>query len=451
MEYIHKLFRAVRGVIPPILVMYAAAFGGNVSGLYYDETKIFSLVLLLLVVPFAFRHTRRPPALLPLTVLVAVMCITMLASPSDFGAWLVLLWAGVVIAFWASEAVPVAQLEQAVIAVIAALALVALYDMIGWWLDAGFRLAKPLRPPSTLWNPNIVAPVMMIGIALALYSRRVIWLTVFLIVLVFAGSRATFLGMGVGAVVLVITRMPRPQLNRTHVFLGTALAILLVSLFVLQFRSPLQGLPERADLWRVAVITFLQHPLTGIGPERYRLAFLELVQRQLFPVDLTHAHNTYLHVAAEMGVLGLLALGGIIAAAVLRIRQAFHVGHKQGAAIAAALLGGLLAHGLLDYVYWVLALVLMLLWTGRILVTPQSLEPASQSTGQGKWRLMFPIGIAVLGYPAILLGRNLDRQLGWLHQSATGMAFLIACTLYAMMPAAPQASQSGTSQPSEAP
>lgn len=445
MEHIRKLPHSVWGVLPPILVMYAAAFGGNVAGLIYEENKVFSMVLLALVVPLAFRHTSRPPIVILLTAQVAVMCVSMLVSPSYLGAWLVLLWVGVVITFWISEAVPIAQLERAMMAVIAALALIALYDVIEWWFQSGLPLARPIRPSSALSNPNIVAPVMMIGIAIALYTRRLVWLAVFMIALVFTGSRATFLGMAVGTVVLMAIRMPRPQLTRTHIFIGAAFASVLVSLFIFQFRSPLDGLDLRADLWRVAVITFRQYPLVGIGPERYRTALLALALAQ-HTVIHTHAHNTYLQIAAELGAMGLLTSGGILAAAMLRIRQTFHAGNKQGAAIAAALLAGFLIQGLLDYVYWVLALVLMTLWAGRILVTPRSPD-VSNPPGMSRWRLAITVALVLLGYPAILLAHHIDRRMGWLYQCTTGTAFLLACAFYATMPAASQAAEPAALEP----
>ncbi|MBN1428287.1 MAG: O-antigen ligase family protein [Anaerolineae bacterium] len=434
MEYARQFLRSIRGIVPPVLVMYALAFGGNVSGLVYEETKLFSLVLLALIVPFSFRIVDRPPAVLPLTALVAVMCISMLISPSELGAWLVLLWAGVVIAFWASASVPIDQLERALMAVIMAMALIALYDVIEWWFRNGLSPASPIRPPSALWNPNIVAPVMMIGMALALYARRVTWLAVFLVVLVFSGSRGTFLGVAIGATILAVTRMPLPRLTPKRVIPGICFIAVLLLLFALQFRAPLSGLDKRVDLWRAAALAFQQHPLVGIGPERYRVAFTELTREQ-YTVDLTHAHNTYLHIAAEMGILGLLALGGIVVAAMRRIRQASRLGHRQEAAIAAALTAGLLANGIFDYPYWVLALVLMILWTGRVLLTPRPQTLTRALPGKTRWRLSITVGLAVLGYPVMLLAHQLDRQMGWMHQGITGAAFLLACALYATIPA----------------
>lgn len=435
---IRKLAQAIWHALPPVLVMYALAFGGTISGLIYESLKIFSMALLALVVPLAARHARRPPAVIPLTGLLAVMAVSMLVSPSALGAWLVLLWAGVVIAVWLAEAVDAARLERALMAVFAALALVALYDVLDWWGRSGFALVPPIRPGSVLWNPNLVAPVMMIGMALALDTRRWVWLAVFGMVLVLTGSRATYLGTAAGAGVLAAMYLsrrgigrvaPRLRLTRIHLLIGLGLAIPLIPLIALQVQNPTHGsLGLRVDLWRVAAITFLRHPLTGIGPERYRVAFLELARLQ-HDINHQHAHNLYLQVAAELGIAGLAALGGLIAAAVRRIWDAFRGGHRRGAPLAAALLAALLVHGLLDYVYWIMTPVLIVVWTGRVLIAPDLPESAPDPR-RIAWGTVIT---AVLGFPALLLARYVDHWQGTLHQYATGMAFVLACVLYAVM------------------
>lgn len=434
MGYLRWHFHLIWDALPPVLVMYAISFGGNVAGLLYETPKIFSLVLLALTVPFAFRHTSRLPGMLSLILLVIVMCLSMVISPSFLGAWLVLLWVGIAITLWISQAIPVEQLERAVTAVITTMALIAFYDLIEWWFQNGFLAGAPIRPSSTLSNPNVVAPVMMIGIALALYTKRMLWLAAFAVVMTFTGSRATFLAMVVGTSTMAVFQSPQLHLTRKHILMGTAVVVVLLPLLILQTEHPTHAPTDtRVDLWRVAAITFTQHPLVGIGPERYRVAFLELAQ-MVHNTNHIHAHNIYLQVAAETGALGLIALGALILSTASRIWRAFRSGHKYGAGIAAALMAGLLAHGMLDYVYWVLALVLMISWVGRILLTTRPM-PASDFPDHRNWRHTVTAGLAVLGYPAILLAHNIDRQMGWLYVSATGMAFLLSCAFYITIPA----------------
>ncbi len=329
------------------------------------------------------------------------------------------------------------------------MALVALYDVIDWWIQNGFQAGMPIRPSSTLTNPNVVAPVMMIGIVMALYTRRILWLVVFAVALVFTGSRTTFLAMAAGTTVLALLQVQRLHLTRKHILIGIAVAVMLLPLLILQSEHPTHApASTREDLWRVAAITFSRHPLVGIGPERYRVAFLELAQ-PIHNTNHTHAHNTYLQIAAETGTLGLIALGTLIVSAASRIWQAFRSGHKYGASMAAALMTGFLAHGMLDYVYWVLALVLMILWVGRILLTTRPRVLMSEYAGHIRWRHAVTAGLAVLGYPAILLARNIDEQMGWPYVSATGAAFLLSCAFYATIPATVERGEPVTEEPGE--
>jgi O-antigen ligase len=449
MENMRKHLHSIWSILPLLLLIYTATFGANVAGLFHEPLKIFSLVLLVLVVAFAFRRlSPAPSAVLPLTLLLTVMCISMLLSPSYLGAWLVLLWAGVVIVFWMSAAVPVDQLERALMTTIAVMALVALYDVLEWELQNGFPIGAPVRPSSTLSNPNVVAPVMMIGMALAFHTRRLVWLAVFTLVLVLTGSRAAFLATAIGAGILAIARVKRLRLNWKHLVVGLTTAVALLPLLLLQVEHPTHAPANtRFDLWRVAAITFSQHPLLGIGPERYREAFLDLAQVQ-HNVNHTHAHNTYLQVAAETGVLGLLALGGLIITATQRIWRGFRSGDRHGAPIAAALMAGLLVHGVLDYVYWVLALVLMALWAGRLLLTPRAQTCTLDTPEKFRWRHAVTLGLVVLGYPAMLLAHHIERHTGWLYVGTAGMAVLLTCAHYAVLSPI-QTAQSGTGGQSE--
>ena len=80
-----------------------------------------------------------------------------------------------------------------------------------------------------------------------------------------------------------------------------------------------QALTGRLDGWRVAVAIFEDRPVTGAGWGAYRAEFgptkLELAERgvEFYPNHLyptfQNAHNELLEVAAELGLLGLLALG----------------------------------------------------------------------------------------------------------------------------------------------
>jgi O-antigen ligase len=79
----------------------------------------------------------------------------------------------------------------------------------------------------------------------------------------------------------------------------------------------------RADEWKLAARVAESHPIAGVGLGNYGVVEPSYATQ---PFDLQHvqyvvtfrqrAHNTYLEVAAEMGIVGLLLIVGILAGAV---------------------------------------------------------------------------------------------------------------------------------------
>src|SRR5690606_26811454 len=102
----------------------------------------------------------------------------------------------------------------------------------------------------------------------------------------------------------------------------------------------------RVDEWRVAVRVIADHPITGVGPEGYRIAFAEGVDRAY---ERAHgrdplpdrAHSAPLDVALAGGVGALLAWGVLVVLvgrACVRVVRA-GPGWRRGVAV------GLIAHG----------------------------------------------------------------------------------------------------------
>lgn len=67
----------------------------------------------------------------------------------------------------------------------------------------------------------------------------------------------------------------------------------------------------RFALWQLAADLFFSRPLFGIGADRFGEAMTALAAAGRLPADLAvfdHAHNTALNLAAEYGIVGLVAL-----------------------------------------------------------------------------------------------------------------------------------------------
>jgi O-antigen ligase len=63
---------------------------------------------------------------------------------------------------------------------------------------------------------------------------------------------------------------------------------------------------ERLAHWLAGIHMFLDHPLTGVGIGNYQDLYSQY-SLGIFVLPLGHAHNYYINIAAETGILGLLA------------------------------------------------------------------------------------------------------------------------------------------------
>ncbi len=64
---------------------------------------------------------------------------------------------------------------------------------------------------------------------------------------------------------------------------------------------------ERLYMWQSGLHIVRDHPLTGVGPGQVKAVFPRYALPEAFKKTTSHVHNTPLQIAAERGVLGLLA------------------------------------------------------------------------------------------------------------------------------------------------
>lgn len=125
-------------------------------------------------------------------------------------------------------------------------------------------------------------------------------------------------GAGVGALLLALH--PRHAARRTKLLLaGTAGVALLgvVGIVALALGPERIGvglsLTVRLEYWDAAQQIFREAPLLGQGPNQFRELFP--AAKSLRAEEALHAHSLILQVAAELGLVGLLALVALLAAA----------------------------------------------------------------------------------------------------------------------------------------
>jgi hypothetical protein len=115
----------------------------------------------------------------------------------------------------------------------------------------------------------------------------------------------------------------------------------------IQFIPHQKARPGRAVLWRAALRMFAAHPLTGVGPDNFRLEYGTYAG--IANADpRVHSNNMYLEVMAGTGILGGLAFLWLAWRASGRILALWLRGTRTlGAGVAAAAVA-IAAHGVVD-------------------------------------------------------------------------------------------------------
>ena len=213
---------------------------------------------------------------------------------------------------------------------------------------------KLLQPVSVMGNANALGTVLLVLIPLALRKAwraraaklRTLWriyCAIAIINLALTLSRGAWISLFAAGAALFLLSLahfgmlsPREFLawwgkggaRRQRRALAAALAVSLclicaAALIVHSFTLPERSANLRAAIWRSALLQFLDAPITGGGLFTYGKhsgRHLPIPPAQHY----AHAHNLPLHVAAELGIIGLLALGATLSLIVKRLQRLWH-------------------------------------------------------------------------------------------------------------------------------
>ncbi len=142
--------------------------------------------------------------------------------------------------------------------------------------------------------------------------------------LVYCRGRAGVLALAIGLpLAALLLFFPRKGLRGKAVLLALAIVAATMAMPVVQMRMS-QGrrdlqifmarggvfsLGARLLYWKEGWQMFLEHPLAGVGSGGYRVTFQERYPK--FPGRKPHAHSSYLTVASELGLAGLVGWGAL--------------------------------------------------------------------------------------------------------------------------------------------
>jgi putative inorganic carbon (hco3(-)) transporter len=129
------------------------------------------------------------------------------------------------------------------------------------------------------------------------------------------------------------------------------------------------SLDNRLIIWSRAWQMVQDYPLTGIGMGtfKYRLDTTYPLFQSTF--NIPHAHNLFLQIALDLGVVGLLAWLSIVALLIRAAWRVYRSGRARGEAWTAGLGAGLIAshgamltHGVFDAVVWGMVRTAVMVW-----------------------------------------------------------------------------------------
>ena len=211
----------------------------------------------------------------------------------------------------------------------------AIAETLGWepidLVGAGDRAVGPFGSSAYLGAALALLAPIAVGVALdGTWSTTVRRLSSAAAIaggagLVASGARAAWAGAVFAALVAVWVRRPRvtPRVAAA-VAVGTA-AVVVGLAFATGVAGRVPDVVEdrqggargRLDEWRVATRVITRHPVLGVGPEGYRIAFGRAVDddyerahgRDPLP---DRAHSAPLDVAATTGLPGLVAYGALV-------------------------------------------------------------------------------------------------------------------------------------------
>ncbi len=241
-----------------------------------------------------------------------------------------------------------------------------------------------------------------------------------LVALLLAGERSAWLGLlggMVGALVLygraIVLRKSRWR--RVVDILLAAIGLMILAALWLAFRSPDAITPvtavvgglgtNRLDLWEASLALIGDYLFTGSGLGATPMVFSTYAFLYHVPF-LYHAHNLYLQITLEQGILGLLAFLGLLAGSIWSLARALPSPDKSIRMLAVAVSVSLLAiaiSGLADAEIYIGVLApLVFLPAGFALaleqVAPQTERPDSigQRETKHSWRTWASAGIILV-------------------------------------------------------
>ena len=405
------LVTLVRPQLGVLLLVVAVPFGSvRQVRVGVMNVGLTELLLALVLAAWMMRMLARrelslkwPPLTLPLVIFIGALCLSSLESMSlAYSIKELVKWAEVLALYVLVANQMTGRWKRLLVFVLLGTgALAALQGIYQFLFQVGpeefVLFGRFMRAYGTFEQPNPYGGYLGLTLPLALglvcaavvpQGRRISgrWLVwaggtgaLMALALVMSWSRGAWLGIAAAVGVMVIAIAARS--GRAAV-LGVVLAVLLVYLLlaggfsllpsslVQRFTDflPYLGVSdvrgaevtdanfavlERMAHWQSAVAMWTDHPWLGVGIGNYEVAYPDYALPQ-WPFALGHAHNYYLNIGAETGVIGFLAYLLLWGTALVQAWRATRIATCWNWGVALGVLGvvvHLSVHNLFDNLY----------------------------------------------------------------------------------------------------
>jgi len=194
-------------------------------------------------------------------------------------------------------------------------------------------------------TPGVLGGYLAMVIPLFLINKNRIWLILPVFLALFlTGSLGAFLSLFCA---LIIYFYLEGKLKKSKIIILTGLLIAIIIIFVhrsaarIEHIRPFFSTAARLNYWKEALGIIQAHPFTGVGLGNFNLKASR------------YAHNSYLQIWAEMGVLGLFAFVWI-AYTVLKscVKNLAQLPYKRGGACLLIASLVFLMHNFLDFTFF---------------------------------------------------------------------------------------------------
>ncbi len=235
-------------------------------------------------------------------------------------------------------------------------ACVGLFQFLTGRGPESFAIGPFIRAYGDFAQPNAfagyLAMLLPFGIAWSVLSRQrrvgaMVATTILATALLASMSRGAWLGTGIGIAVmalvlskhakrvlalgagLVVLMIPAARIGLIPRSIADRLTVILDNYWIFDVRKvqPEPGnwaLVERMAHWQAGWDMAMDHPITGVGPGNYEAVYRDYYLGSWVEA-LGHAHNLYLNMFAETGIIGLAAFVALTIVVFVRIIQSLRL------------------------------------------------------------------------------------------------------------------------------